>query len=153
MILRRKSRTMEIVILTDSQRKKLIRNLRPSIDDPLSYQNLNLLTAVYDPEKKFYLTCVSFLSSAIRRDGDLSDQYCFTVWKHWYCHKFSCKRFQGKYTSQSTVPILGIQEENILSAIEFYDDEYLVRKALGKEEAGRHGVSYYDFAKWYLKNQ
>lgn len=149
----RKRVPMKIVILTDSQRKMLIRNLRPSLDDPFSYQNLNLLTVVYDPEKKFYLTGISFLSGAIRRDGDPADQYCFAVWKHWYCHKFFCKQLQGTYISQNTIPIPGISEEDILSAIAFYDDEYLARKALGKEEAGKYGVGYYGFAKWYLKNQ
>lgn len=149
----RKRVPMKIVILTDSQRKMLIRNLRPSLDDPFSYQNLNLLTAVYDPEKKFYLTGASFLSGAIRRDGDPADQHCFAVWKHWYCHKFFCKQLQGEYIPQNTIPIPGISEEDILSAIAFYDDEYLARKELGKKEAGKYGVGYYGFAKWYLKNQ
>lgn len=39
---------MKVIALNDRQRKKIVKLVKPQRKDLYSYQNLNLLTAVYD---------------------------------------------------------------------------------------------------------
>ena len=43
---------MKTVLLNDKQRKKIVNLVKPKESDYYSYQNLNLLTAVHDEDKK-----------------------------------------------------------------------------------------------------
>lgn len=53
---------MITVLLNDNQRKKIVDLVKPKENDYYSYQNLNLLTAVYDENTKIYLTLAYYLS-------------------------------------------------------------------------------------------
>ena len=52
---------MKTVLLNDKQRKKIVNLVRPKKNDYYSYQNLNLLTAVFDEDTKIYLTLAYYL--------------------------------------------------------------------------------------------
>ena len=51
---------MKTVLLNDKQRKKIVKLVKTKQSDYYSYQNLNILTAVYDEDKKIYLTLAYF---------------------------------------------------------------------------------------------
>lgn len=46
---------MKLIQLNNKQRNAIINMIKPSADDYYSYQNLNLLSAVYDEKSTFIL--------------------------------------------------------------------------------------------------
>lgn len=57
---------MKVIALNDRQRKKIVKLVKPQRKDLYSYQNLNLLTAVYDDKKRIYLTETYYLSTSCK---------------------------------------------------------------------------------------
>ena len=70
---------MKTVLLNDKQRKKIVNLVRPKENDYYSYQNLNLLTAVFDEDTKIYLTLAYYLSSSIKRTDEHYDDYTYVT--------------------------------------------------------------------------
>ncbi len=142
---------MKTVLLNDKQRDKIIRTVKPAPDDYFSYQNLNLLTAVCDEEKNIYLTLSRFMSSAITRTGDNSDEYSFVLLAPIGCFKVSCTERAGRYSGVfSPLPAL-ISSNKIQEMIRYYDESFSERRALEKEVKNRIDTGDKSFAEWYLE--
>lgn len=142
---------MKPVLLEESQRKKLLKASGASLDSIYSYQNLNLLTAVYDEGKKFYLTCLYFLSTSISQGEE--DEYRFALISSLgTVHTLSCTRKGGEYMGiHSLIP--GISGEDVLRAVRAYDDSIFQRREMEKAEKKRLGADGSYFAKWYMEQQ
>ncbi len=142
---------MKIVRLTDKQRDKIIKMTKPTVNDYFSYQNLDLLTAAYDEEKKYYLTRTRFMSSAITRTGGSGDEYTFALITPLGCFSVSCAERAGKYSGVfSPLPVI-ISSESITKLIEFYESNLSARRALIKEASEEFDAGDKSFTEWYLK--
>ena len=137
-----------ICALNEKQRAKIVEKLQISKNDFLSYQNLDLLTAVYDSQKKFYLTRAYYLSPAMKRTGDTFSDYKYVILKGNVVFVVSCIEENGQYKNLTNV--LGIGKKNILDAIYFYDDSWTERRRIAKKEAVRYKTTPYEFSEWYL---
>lgn len=89
---------MITVLLNDNQRKKIVDLVKPKENDYYSYQNLNLLTAVYDENTKIYLTLAYYLSSSIRRTDEHYDDYSYVLLTPMGNYFVGCKEEAGNYT-------------------------------------------------------
>lgn len=142
---------MKTVLLNDKQRDKIISTVKPASDDYFSYQNLNLLTAVYDEEKNIYLTLSRFMSSAITRTGDNYDEYSFVLLTPMGCFTVSCNERAGKYSGVfSPLPVL-ISSDKIQEMIRNYRENFSERRALEKEAKNEIDTGNKSFTEWYLE--
>lgn len=142
---------MKTVLLDDKQRNKIIRAVKPEANDYFSYQNLNLLTAVYDEEKNIYLTLSRFMSSAITRTGDNRDEYCFVLLTTVGCFTVSCYERAEEYSGvYSPLPLL-ITNNKILEMIKYYRESFSERRALQKEAEKDIDTGNKSFTEWYLE--
>lgn len=131
---------MKIVKLTDAQRRRIVRAVKPSLEDVYSYQNLNLVSAVYNEKYDFYLTMTYYLSQTISCCNDC-DEYGFILL---FRIGSVVVHIKNKDCSVSK-GILWIPKSAIQDAINYYNDSYTERREI---ERGTGGTS---FTKEYLK--
>lgn len=142
---------MKAILLNDKQRKAIINTVRPTANDYFSYQNLDLLTAVYDEEKHICLTRTGYMSSAITRMGNNCDEYSFALLTTLGCFSVSCTESAGKYSEIfSPMPLL-ISGKKISEMIKYYHDSFSERRALGKEAVKDLDTGNSGFTEWYLE--
>ena len=142
---------MKVVLLNDNQRKKIINTVKPSKRDFFSYQNLNLLTAVSN-EKNIFLTLSSYISSAIARTGDNSDEYKYVLLSPLGCFTVNCIERMGKIVGISCpLPFIASKSE-ITDMINFYKDTFSEQRSLKKEAVKDIDLGNKDFTEWYLEN-
>ena len=142
---------MKAVLLNDKQRDRIIKTVKPSASDYYSYQNLNLLTAVYDEEKDIYLTLSRYMSSAITRIGDNFDDYSFVLLTSTGCYTVSCQDRAGEYFGVfSPLPLI-IPKGKIEDMIRFYDESFSERRVLGKEAEKDIDRGDKSYTEWYLE--
>ncbi|WP_432650205.1 hypothetical protein [Huintestinicola sp.] len=142
---------MKVILLNDKQRKAIINMARPSAGDYYSYQNLNLLTAVYDEEKNVCLTVTRYMSSAITRMGSHCDEYSFALLTPLGCFSVSCTEAAGKYSDIFSPLPLFISGKKIAEMIEYYHDSFSQRRALEKEALKDIDTGGSGFTEWYLQ--
>lgn len=141
---------MKIVLLNDKQRRAVVNMVKPSEKDYFSYQNLHLLTAVYDEEKKAYLTITRYMSSAIMRLDSHYDEYSFALLTGMGCFSVSGIKASGKYSGIfSPLPVI-ISNQKILEMIEYYDSSFSERRALEREAIKDYDTGDIGFTEWYL---
>ena len=142
---------MKLVLLNDKQRDKIIRAVKPVESDYFSYQNLKLLTAIYDEETNIYLTLSRFMSSAIARTDDNCDVYTFVLLTPIGCFTVSCNERAGEYSRVlSPIPLL-ISGKRIQEMIGTYSESFSERRALEKEAKNRLDLGNKSFTEWYLE--
>ena len=142
---------MKIVLLDDKQRKKIVKLVNPQEKDYFSYQNLNLLTAVYDEDTKIYLTLVYYLSSSITRMDDHYDDYSYVMLTPMGNHFVGCKQRAGEYTGiYSPLPLL-ISKNKILEMIQYYQHSFSERYSMKKEVEEKMDLGGKGFTEWYLE--
>ena len=144
---------MQIILLNDKQRKAIINMVRPSARDYFSYQNLNLLTAVYDEEKKVCLTVTRYMSSAITRMDSHYDEYSYALLTPMGCFSVSCTECAGKYSNIFSPLPLFISGKRIAEMIAFYNNSFSERRALEKEAVKDIDTGNSSFTEWYLENR
>lgn len=141
---------MTIVPLSERQRRRIIRLVKPQKKDLYSYRNLNLLTAVWDEEKNVYLTAAYFLSESIRRTGEQYNEYVYILITALGCFHVRCRKAAGKYTGiSSPLPFL-LSGRKLLEMIQYYDDSFPERFRLEKEIKGSMVPAGMGFTEWYL---
>lgn len=141
---------MKAVLLNDKQRKKIVNMVKPSQKNFLSYQNLDLLTAVYDEEKNLYLTCTYYMSSAIMRTGDNYDEYSFALLTPFGCFSVRCTEKMGKCSNVfSPLPFV-ISNAKLTEMIKYYHESFSERRALKKEAQKDIDTGNMSFTEWYL---
>lgn len=146
-----KGESMKIVKLTDKQRNAIIKTVKPSADDYNSYQNLDLLTAVYDEEKKYYLTRTRFMSAAITRTDSRGNEYSYALLTRLGCFSISCVESAGKYSVIYSPLLVIVSRGRILKLIEFYENSVFERRAIAREAAEEINAENQSFTEWYLK--
>ena len=150
MRIRQKGYKMKIVPLSEKQRRKIIKLVKPRKNDMNSYQNLNLLTAVYDEDKKTYLTAAYYMSAAIKRTDEQYSDALYVLLTPLGCFRVSCKESAGQYTGVfSPLPFL-LSSKKILEMIQYYNDNFSERRRLGKEIKKDIVSEDVDFTEWYL---
>lgn len=142
---------MKTVLLNDKQRDKIIRTVKPVSKDYFSYQNLKLLTAVYDEGTKVYLTLSRYMSSAITRTGDNTDEYSYALLTPLGCFTVSCAERAGKcFGVFSPLPAL-VSGDRIQEMIRYYHESFSERRALEKEAESKIALGGKSFTEWYLE--
>lgn len=142
---------MRIVILNDKQRKKIVNLVKPRENDYLSYQNLNLLTAVYDEDKKICLTLAYYLSSSIKRMDEHYDDYSYVLLTPMGNYFVGCKGKAGTYSGIfSPLPII-IPSKKIREMIQYYEHSFSERFNMKKEVEKDLDLEGKGFTEWYLK--
>lgn len=142
---------MKIVLLDDKQRKKIVNLIKPKENDYYSYQNLNLLTAVYDENTKMYLTLAYYLSSSIKRTDEHYDDYSYVLLTPLGNYFVSCKEEAGNYKGIfSPLPIL-ISNKKILEMIQYYRNSFSERFHMKKEAEKEMDLGGKGFTEWYLE--
>lgn len=146
-----------MVAINEDLRKKIVECIKPDERDFISYQNLDLITAVYDNKKDFYLTLSYYLSESIRRSGDNFDDYEYAIITNnnafiIKCIEYQCIEYRGRkieltHYNQTN----GLGEESIISAIKYRNDHYTER-CLIQKAAQEQGIDVYGFTKEYLKS-
>lgn len=150
MRIRQKGYKMKIVPLSEKQRRKIIKLVKPRKNDMNSYQNLNLLTAVYDEDKKTYLTATYYMSAAIKRTDERYNDIQYVLLTPLGCFSVSCKESAGKYTSVfSPLPLL-LSSRKITEMIQYYNNNFSERRRLEKEIKKDIVSEDVDFTEWYL---
>ncbi len=142
---------MKIILLNDKQRKAIINMVKPTKRDYFSYQNLNLLTAVYDEEKNVCLTVTRFMSSAITRMDSHYDEYSYALLTPLGCFSVSCTESAGKYSDIFSPLPLFISGKKISEMIEYYHGSFSERRALEKEAVKDIDTGNSGFTEWYLE--
>lgn len=142
---------MKIILLNDKQRKAIINMVKPTERDYFSYQNLNLLTAVYDEEKNVCLTVTRFMSSAITRMDSHYDEYSYALLTPLGCFSVSCTESAGKYSNIFSPLPLFISGQKIAEMIAYYNDNRSQRRDLANEAVKDIDTSLYSYTEWYLK--
>ena len=142
---------MKIVLLNDEHRKKIVDLVEPKENDYYSYQNLNLLTAVFDEDTKIYLTLAYYLSSSIRRTDERYDDYSYVLLTPMGNYFVGCKEEAGNYTDIfSPLPML-ITNEKILEMIKYYKHSFSERLNMEKEAEKEVDLGGKGFTEWYLE--
>lgn len=142
---------MKAVLLNDKQRRKIIRTVKPSAADFFSYQNLNLLTAVFDEEKNIYLTLARFMSSAITRTNDNFDEYTYVLLTPLGCFSVNCIERAGKVSGISCpLPVIA-SKSKITEMIGYYHESFSEQRSLKKEAVKEIDLGNKDFTEWYLE--
>lgn len=142
---------MKIVPLSDKQRRKIIQLVKPQRKDLYSYQNLNLLTAVYDENKGLYLTETYYLSAAIQRTDERYGTHQYALLTPLGCFQVCCKEDAGTYTPVfSPLPIL-LPGTRILEMIRYYQNSFSERFRLKKELQKGMELEDVGFTEWYLR--
>lgn len=142
---------MELIQLNNRQRNEIIKMTKPSKRDYFSYQNMNLLSAVYDEEKHIYLTMTGYMSSAITRMDSPYNEYSFALLTALGCFSVSCTERSGKYSGVFSPLPLVIPGSKILEMIEFYGNSYSQRREMEKEARVNFDTGDLNFTTWYLE--
>ncbi len=142
---------MKIILLNDKQRKAIINMVKPTQRDYFSYQNLNLLTAVYDEEKNVCLTVTRFMSSAITGMDSHYDEYSYALLTPLGCFSVSCTESAGKYSNIFSPLPLFISGQKIEEMIAYYNDNRSQRRDLSNEALKDTDTNMYSYSEWYLK--
>lgn len=142
---------MKIILLNDKQRKAIINMVRPSASDFFSYQNLNLLTAVYNEEKNVYLTVTRYMSSAITRMDNNCDECSYALLTPLGCFSVSFTESAGKHSNIFSPLPLFISGKRIAEMIKYYHDNSSQRRALEKEAIKDIDTGNSGFTEWYLE--
>lgn len=146
---------MKWVMLNDKQRKRIIRNVRPQKDNFYSYQNLNLLTGVYDEESGVILTKTYALSEGLKRCGDAYDDAAYIILTKHLSFSFNCgEYFAGERFRNIKSPCpIAISDSRLLEMLNFYnensDDFDLKKQAF--ERGDYPGYTRYGFTEQYLE--
>lgn len=143
---------MKVVLLNNAQRMKIIREIKPSAKDFFSYQNLNLLTAVYNEEKNIYLTLARYMSSAITRTGDNADEYTYALLTPLGCFSVLCIKRMGKITGMSCPLPFVASKSKVEEMIKYYNESFSEQRVLKKEAVKEIDLGNKDFTEWYLEN-
>ena len=150
MRIRQKGYKMKIVPLSEKQRRKIIKLVKPRKNDMNSYQNLNLLTAVYNEDKKTYLTAAYYMSAAIKRTNEQYGDAIYVLLTPLGCFRVSCKQSAGQYKGVfSPLPFL-LSSKKILEMIQYYNDSVFERRRLEKEIKKDIVSEEVNFNEWYL---
>ena len=141
---------MKVVALNDRQRKKIVRFVKPERNDLYSYQNLNLLTAVYDENKNIYLTEMHYLSAAIQRTEERYGTHQYILLTPLCCFQVGWKEAAGNDQGVfSSLPIL-LPNRAILDLIQYYQNSFSERFQLKKELLNGMDLGDMGFTEWYL---
>lgn len=142
---------MIIVLLNDKQRQKIVNLVKPKENDYYTYQNLNLLTAVFDEDTKCYLTLAYYLSSSIKRTDDHYDDYSYVLLTPMGHYFVGCKEKVGNYTNIfSPLPLI-ISNKKIQEMIKYYKDHFSERFNIEKEAKKEMNLEGKGFTEWYLE--
>lgn len=143
---------MKTVLLNEKQRKKIVALVKPEKKNFYSYQNLNLLTAVLDEEKKLYLTLAYYLSASIKRTDDHSDDYTYVLLTPLGSYFVGCREEAGKYKGIfSPLPIL-ISKKEIQELIQYYHHSFSERFPMQMEAEQELDLGGKGFTEWYLES-
>lgn len=142
---------MKTVLLNDKQRKKIVNLVKPKESDYYSYQNLNLLTAVHDEDKKIYITLAYYLSSSIKRTDEHYDDYSYVLLTPMGNYFVGCKEKAGNYTVIFSPIAFLISNKKIREMIEYYKHSFSERFKLKKEVGKEMDLGGKGFTEWYLE--
>lgn len=142
---------MKTVLLNEKQRKKIVNLVKPEKKDNYSYQNLNLLTAVYDEKSRCYLTLTYYLSASIKRTDEHYNDYSFVILTPLGSFLASCKEEAGIYKGIfSPMPLL-ISNKRISEMIQYYNNSFSERYHMKKEAEKEMDLRGKGFTEWYLE--
>lgn len=148
---------MRFVLLNDIQRREIVNAVTPSSKDKFSYQNLNLLTAVYDEETNSFLTCTYYLSEFIKRSeiADPYDDKKFVLLTDNNVCTFGVNEYlHGERYRKIISPVPSVvSSEKLLEMIQYYDKKADEKFGLIKSLAAQENKSeseYYHFTEEYL---
>lgn len=142
---------MKVILLNDKQRMKIINAAKPTKKDFFSYQNLNLLTAVYD-EKNTYLTLARYMSSAITRTGDNSDEYTYALLTPLGCSTFLCIERSGEIVGLTYPLPFFLSKSKVEEMIKFYRESFSEHRSLQKSALSTMDLDGKTFTDWFLEN-
>lgn len=142
---------MKTVLLNDKQRKKIVNLVRPKENDYYSYQNLNLLTAVFDEDTKIYLTLAYHLSSSVKRTDEHYDDCTYVMLTPMGNYLIECKEEAGNYKFNFSLLSVFISNKKILELIEYYSHSFSERFRMEKEAKKEMGLEGKRFTEWYLE--
>lgn len=143
---------MKIVQLNEKQRKAIVKLVKPERKDFCSYQNLNLLSAVYDEDKRIYLTLAYYLSSSIKRTDEHYDEYSYVLLTPFGNYYVGCREENGEYSGIFSPLPLFLSNKRIFEMIQYYRNNFTERRSIEKEAVKEINVEGKEFTEWYLEN-
>lgn len=141
---------MKVTALNEQQRKKIVKSVNPKRDDPYSYQNLNLLTAVRDENKRFYLTEIYYLSAAIQRTDEQYSTHKYALLTPWGCFQVKCKEDAGNNIVYPTPLSILLPRGTLSEMIQYYQNSFSERFQFKKYLISGLDFQDMDFTEWYL---
>lgn len=143
-------------MLDDKLRKRIVRKAAPTKDNFYTYQNLNLLTGIYDEESGVILTKTYYLSEGIKRCGDTYDSAEYIILTKHLSFILRCgEYFDGEMFRNIKSPCpVKLSDSRLLEMLNFYNENDSERVALAKQafETGEYsGYTRYGFTEQYLE--
>lgn len=140
---------LKTVLIDESMRRRIVEFVQPTQRDYFSYQNLNLLTAIYDDVHDFYLVQTYFLSECIKRCGDDFDDVRYAVIMKDNIFSVSGFRYRsgGVSISPQNLPL----RKGILTLAALYEDENYREYTAVTAPLKAQGVDIHHFTENYLK--
>lgn len=147
---------MRWVLLDEKTRRRIIRKAAPQKDDFYTYQNLNLLTGVYDEESGVILTKTYYLSEGLKRCGDAYDSAAYIILTKHLSFMLRCgEYFDGEMFRNIKSPCpVKLSDSRLLEMLNFYNENASERVALAKqafETEEYSGYTRYGFTEQYLE--
>ncbi len=140
---------LKTVLIDEPMRRRIVEFVQPTQQDYFSYQNLNLLTAIYDDVHDFYLVQTYFLSECIKRCGDDFDDVRYAVIMKDNIFSVSGVRYRsGGVSVSSQNPSL---RKEILTLAALYENENYREHSALTASLKAQGVDIYHFTENYLK--
>lgn len=140
---------LKTVLMDEPMRRRIVEFLQPAQQDFYSYQNLDLLTAVYDDVHDFYLVLSYFLSEGIKRCGDDFDDVRYVVITKNAVFSVSGARYHKGGVS------LAVQDQvirkGLLQLAALYHDENYQERSTLTAPLKAQGTKTHRFTEDYLK--
>lgn len=147
---------MKWILIDDKTRMRIIRKAAPQKDDFYSYQNLNLLTGVYDEQSGVILTKTYYLCEGIKRTGDCYNDAAFIILTGYSSFIIRCAEYTDgeKYRNIKSPCPMKLSDSRLKEMLNYYNDNYseeseLKRKAFEQAEYAQY--SRYGFTEQYLE--
>lgn len=137
---------MKCILLTEEERKRIVRKVKPRKDSFASFQYLNLLSAVSDEENEITLTRVFFRNDPSKKAEEafsevgyilLGREASFSVFIREYLHG---ERYRN---IKSPCPEL-VSDSRLLEMIKYYNGSYALRTRIEKK-SDEYQKAYYSF--------
>lgn len=147
---------MRWIMLDDKLRKRIVRKAAPTKDNFYTYQNLNLLTGVYDEESGVILTKTYYLSEGLKRCGDAYDSAAYIILTKHLSFMLRCgEYFDGEMFRNIKSPCpVKLSDSRLLEMLNFYNENASERVTLAKqafETEEYSGYTRYGFTEQYLE--